>query len=240
MNISNVVTRIKLSLGLMAISTPFENIDEVITTIIDDITLPVFSQYNPVKETVRFNTTELEMIDKTEQYKIFVLPEFKNRNLLYVFDVRYDDACLSGFGYYGGGMPLMTGNIINQTMLANAGASLLNNMMPKLTFHYEHPRKVWIYNMYSSSKLIFELGFEHDKSLASIPETARESFMELALLDVKMNLYPTMKQYSTINTSLGSIDLKIDDWANAESERKDLINRYDDTYHLDFRPMYYI
>ena len=66
MNISNVVTRIKLSLGLMAISTPFENIDEVITTIIDDITLPVFSQYNPVKETVRFNTTELEMIDKTE------------------------------------------------------------------------------------------------------------------------------------------------------------------------------
>ena len=80
----------------------------------------------------------------------------------------------------------------------------------------------------------------NDKSLASIPETAREAFMELALLDVKMNLYPTMKQYSTISTSLGNIDLKIDDWGNAESERKDLINRYDDTYHLDFRPMYYI
>ena len=134
----------------------------------------------------------------------------------------------------------MTGNLINQTMLANAGAKLLNNMMPKLTFHYEHPRKVWIYNMYSSAKLLFELGFEHDKSLASIPETARESFMELALLDVKMNLYPTMKQYSTINTSLGNIDLKIDDWAQAESDRKELINRLDDTYHLDFQPMYYI
>ena len=128
MNISNVVTRIKLSLGLMAISTPFENIDEVITTIIDDITLPVFSQYNPVKEIVRFNTTELEMIDKTEQYKIFVLPEFKNRNLLYVFDVRYDDACLSGFGYYGGGMPLMQGNLMNQVMLSNAGAQMMNTM----------------------------------------------------------------------------------------------------------------
>lgn len=239
MNISNVVTRIKLSLGLMAISTPFEDIDDTIKTIITDITLPVFSQYSPVKETVRFNTNDLEMIDKTSQYKIFILPEFKNRNLLYVFDVRYDDACLSGLGYYGGGMPLMTGNIINQTMLANAGAKLITSMIPKLTFHYEHPRKVWIYNMYSSAKLVFELGFEHDKSLASIPETARESFMELAMLDVKMNLYPTMKQYSTINTSIGNIDLKIDDWANAENDRRDLINRLDDTYHLDMTPFYF-
>ena len=182
----------------------------------------------------------MRRIKKTDQYEIYLLPEFKNRTLLEVLDVRYDDSCLSGLGYYGGGMPLMTGNLINQTLLANAGAHLITQMMPKMTFHYEHPRKLYLYNIYSSSTIVLELGFEHDKSLASIPETARESFMHLALLDVKVNLYPTMKMYSEINTAIGNINLKLDDWQNAESSREDLINKWDDTYHLDLLPMYYI
>lgn len=134
----------------------------------------------------------------------------------------------------------MTGNLINQAMLANAGANLINTMLPKMTFKYEAPRKLYLYNQYSSSKIVVEMGFEHDKSLASINETVRESFMELALLDVKENLYPTLKQYTEINTAIGNINLKIDDWANAESERKDLIARWDDSYHLDMIPMYYV
>ena len=28
-------------------------------------------------------------------------------------------------------------------------------------------------------------------------------------------------------------ELKIDDWQNAESERKELLNQWDDSYHLD-------
>jgi hypothetical protein len=237
---SNVITRIKLSLGLMAISTPFENLDETMETIIKDITLPVFSLYQPCKEFLTLNTNDLTRIDKTEQYKVYLLPEFKSRNLLYVFDVRYDDSCLSGLGYYGGGMPLMTGNIISQTLLANAGANMINQMMPKMTFKYEPPRKLYLYNLYSSSKIVLELGFEHDKSLASIPETARESFMQLASLDVKANLYPTLKMYTELNTAIGNINLKLDDWANAESARDELINKWDDSYHIDMQPMYYI
>lgn len=240
MNMSNVITRIKLNLGLMAISTPFENLDETIKEIITDITLPVFSLYNPCRDTMTIKTTDLQQIEKTDQYEVFLLPEFKNRKLLQVIDVRYDDSCLSGLGYYGGGMPLMTGNLINQTLLANAGAHLITQMMPKMTFKYEHPRKLFLYNMYSSSTIVLELGFEHDKSLASIAETARESFIHLALLDVKTNLYPTMKMYSEINTAIGNINLKLDDWQNAESAREELINKWDDTYHLDLPPMYFI
>ena len=55
MNMSNIITRIKLNLGLMAIATPFENLDETIKDIITDITLPVFSQYNPCRETMTKN-----------------------------------------------------------------------------------------------------------------------------------------------------------------------------------------
>ena len=43
-----------------------------------------------------------------------------------------------------------------------------------------------------------------------------------------------------LSTALGNINLKLDDWANAESERKELINRWGDTYHMDMQPMYFM
>lgn len=240
MNLSNIITRIKLKLGLMAIATPFENLDETITTIIKDITVPVFSVYYPVKESLTINMYDLELLEKTSVYEKYLLPDFSNRKLLYVFDVKYhDSSVLSGLGFYGDGYPLMNGNLINQMMLSNAGANLMNFMIPKMTFKYEAPRVLYIYNSYSSAKVVLDLGFEHDKSLASIPETCREEFLKLAMIDVKENLYPTMKQYTDINTAIGTINLKLDDWANAEDQRREIIEKWDDTYHLDFQPFYY-
>lgn len=241
MNLSNIITRVKLKLGLINIAFPFEDIDSVITDIIQEITIPVFSIYNPVPDKMVLSTSDMTRIEKKETYETYLLPDFKTRKLLYVFDVYYDDSCLSGLGYYGGGFPLIAGNTINQTMIANATSSLISLMLPKVTFEYEHPRKLRLYNVYYSTKIVISMGFEHDKSLASISETGRESFMQLLLLDVKENLYPTLKQYTQINSAIGNIDLKIDDWANAEGERKELLERWDDSYHLDIGPsMYYI
>ena len=99
MNLSTIITRIKLKLGLINIAAPFEDLDNVIMSIIKDITIPVFSLYNPVQDVLVVQTNELEKLDKTEQYQTFLLPDFKSRKLLYVFDVTYDDSCLSGLGY---------------------------------------------------------------------------------------------------------------------------------------------
>ncbi len=239
MNLSNVITRIKLKLGLINIATPFENIDDTILTILNTITTPVFSVYYPCKDTMHVNMHDLELLEKEATYEKYLLPEFTTRKLLYVFDVKYSNDNLSGLGYYGGGVPLLEGNLFNQVALANAGASMMSHMIPKMTFKFEPPRVLYVYNAYSSCQIDIDLGFEHDKSLASIPETCREEYMKLALLDVKENLYPTMKQYSEINTAIGTINLKIDDWADAESRRQDLIDKWDDTYHLDFQPIYY-
>ena len=54
MNLSTVVTRIKLQLGLINIATPIENLDESIVQIIQDITVPVFSIYAPYKDSYTF------------------------------------------------------------------------------------------------------------------------------------------------------------------------------------------
>ena len=60
------------------------------------------------------------------------------------------------------------------------------------------------------------------------------------MLDVKENIYPTLKQYTEINTSLGNINLKLDDWSDADNMRRDLLDKWDDVYHLEFTPMYYL
>ena len=67
----------------------------------------------------------------------------------------------------------------------------------------------------------------------SINPTSEESFYKLAVLDVKGALYPTIKHYTGLETSLGRIELQIEDWQNAAQDRKDLLNEWDENYLLD-------
>jgi hypothetical protein len=239
MNLSEVITRIKLKLGIMNLASPVRNLDGMITTIVKDITVPDFSIYNPDRYTTRISLNDLEKIEDTNSYETYLLPDFHTKKLLYVYNVYYDDSTLSGFGHYGGALPMIGGNMIGQVAMSNAAASMYSVMMPKMTFQFIHPRTLRIYNQYSESKIVLDLGFQHDVSLASIPETCRTSFMELALLDVKENLYPIFRSYANLNTAYGNIDLKIDSWEQAESERRELIQRWDDNYHLDAGPGIY-
>ena len=73
----------------------------------------------------------------------------------------------------------------------------------------------------------------HDKNLVSISPTMEESFRELAILDVKDALYQTMKHYTNINTVFGNVDLKLDEWQQAAGDRKQLLDEWENVYHID-------
>ena len=238
MNLSKVVTRIKLKLGLLNIATPFEDLDGTITTIIQDITVPVFSIYEPYRTKIKLQTNDLELIEKTAEYHKYLLPDWKNKTLLYVTSIDYDSGSLAGIGAYGA-IPYVNQNITGEILIANAGMQVMNGMVPKITFHFEKPRTLYVFKAYSYSELVIGLGFQHDKSLASIPESASESFYKLALLDVKENLYPTIQQFSEVNTPLGTINFKVDSWADADSQRLELLQQWDDVYHLDSMSQWY-
>ena len=124
-------------------------------------------------------------------------------------------------------------------MLSNAGLSLTNKMVPRLTFKYEHPRKVTLYNVLASCKVVFDLALMHDKELASITPTEEESFFQLAVLDVEDALYQTMKHYAELNTVYGNINLKLDEWSQAKDLRKALVDDWDSLYHMDVMPFTY-
>jgi hypothetical protein len=238
MNLSTVVTRIKLQLGIINIATPIENLDETIVEIIQNITVPVFSLYAPYKKNLYIRTSDMELIEKTAEYERYILPDFGTEKLLYVYDVKYDTGQLSGLASYGA-MPYYGGNLIQQIMMGNASMNVYNQIIPKMTFKFMPPRELMLYNVYSYTKVVLELGFQHDKSLITIPETASESFFKLALLDTMDNLYPTIKQYNELQTAIGTINLRLDEWQSASDKRDELLREWDDTYHLDWKPMYF-
>lgn len=237
MNMSKLITRIKRNIGIYGIALPIEDIDKEIKDIIIDITLPVFSLYNPYEDHLYIDLQNLERIEKTSTYQSYLLPSALSEKLLYIKDVRYDDRCISGLGYWGGDIPYLSGVLTEQTLISNAAKNLTNMALPKLNFQYEPPRKLTLYNNYASLKVIIDMCCKHDQSLQSIRPTAEESFFKLAVLDVKENLYQLVKHYTTIQTAYGTVELKIDDWADAANERKELINQWDDSYHLDLGQM---
>ena len=73
----------------------------------------------------------------------------------------------------------------------------------------------------------------HFENLSSIKSTLFEAFYDLALLDIKRFLYNILKHYENIETAYGSINLRIDEWSNAEADRKDLLTRWGELYHLE-------
>ena len=74
-NISKLITSIKLDLGLVAMATPFENLDELIREIIVVRTLPVFDELYPYIVPLEIDTNELEMIDRKPESSIYRLPD---------------------------------------------------------------------------------------------------------------------------------------------------------------------
>lgn len=53
MNISTLVTRMKIELGLYSLALPFDNLDQAIMDVIQTITVRTFSTYCPYRETYR-------------------------------------------------------------------------------------------------------------------------------------------------------------------------------------------
>lgn len=237
MNLSALVTRIKISCGLYSLSLPFKDPDEVITETIKNITLRTFSTYCPCIENVRYDLWDLKRLEKQANYEVYLLPDiFVERELMYVRDVHYDESTMRGIGYWGGDIPILNGGVFGEAILSNASMRAANMIMPKLTFHYEHPRKVVLFNVLSSQRLVFELALMHDKSLATITPTMEESFFNLAVLDVKSMLYETLKQYNEIQTAFGNVNLKIDEWGQAAEARKALLDEWENVYHMDILP----
>jgi len=101
------------------------------------------------------------------------------------------------------------------------------------TFNFVVPDIIELYNGWSGGIYDVEIGITHDPSLSTISPTAFTHLRELATLDVEEFLYNKLKRLDNLDVGIGNIQLKIDSWENAASEKKQLLKEWDEDGNLD-------
>ena len=113
-------------------------------------------------------------------------------------------------------------------------ASIIGAQMSKaMTWDLILPNKIKLYDGWMAGKYEAELMLLHDDSLSTIPPTAMTQFRELATLDIQEYIYNKYKRIQNLEVGIGSIELKIDDWQDAGTQKKDLLKEWDQTANLD-------
>ena len=223
-----------MDLGIYGLRLPFDNGDKAMMDVIQLKSLKTFSTFFPqVKMLTLDLAKDVETLKSEYTESKYVLPDlFPGREILYIRQINLKSKLL-GNGFIS---PTFDGSIetYNMLMMTQANANLASVAAPAITFRFEPPNIMYLYNVATAYGMIdIELALEHAENLSTIPQTAWESFYELALLDTKRFLYNTMKHYTELQTAYGNINLRIDEWSSAESDRKDLIEKWRDVYHLE-------
>lgn len=119
------------------------------------------------------------------------------------------------------------------SQITYADNMLLGQFQEMLTFRFQPPNIIWINKSYSNTSVFtVTVCLENDKNLITIPNNVFDAVKRLFILDVKATVYNQYGMLSSIDTALGTIDLKIDDWSGAEAERNDLFDNYKSFAHL--------
>lgn len=236
---SHLLKRLKMSLGIYSIKLPISD-DELFEDVVVDTTIPVFSTYVPYKYSMIADLNELRISDRYSVddssliSNVYQIPDiFKKQKILGLYNIR-------PYIEFNGMMMTSSYETIDSYQVLATGQGLANlsdAMVPPQTFQFIEPNRFQIFNqVLYNNKVYLDILYTHSPELFTIPTTARESFYKLCLLDTKAYLYNALKYWNPSPTAYGQLDLKIDAWENAESDRNDLLNQWDESYHLDSMP----
>ena len=235
-NKSKLFSAIKLNLGMYALHLPFD-LNELMEDILDLDTLPTYSELFPLQVEKEVNFSSMKKLDGNYSHSVYQLPDFfPNQEIITILSIDPVGSDISRNGIIG------DVDMFETIIMGQVKADLASLISDKMTFDFEAPNRVHIYNLDTASDYKFRLkfGLSHTSSLVTIPRSQFISFKQLFDLDVKATLYNNMKHYSTIQTQHGVVDLKIDDWADAASKKEELIREWTNVYHLEQEPLFII
>lgn len=121
---------------------------------------------------------------------------------------------------------------VMSAQLAYADAQLVGSVTNSYRCKFYPPNILLISEPYRSSLLNITFLLKNDPHLISIPDTAYEAIKRLFILDIKRTIWNEYSILNQVETPYGTIDLKIDDWSNAESERNELFDNLLSTAHI--------
>lgn len=244
MNISDAINDIKMSLGLVTIALPFQKPTEVVLQEIIQMSVRTFSQFKPLIREGYENRKNLRSPNpESERLGIYMLP-----GTLTITPVQYADAYLASSKYqeadaaisaFTVGSPFVGfGSYFPQDIMDATGTGAAINKYAAVTSRPQTSKwlgynRIQLFDFPDNAYIRFVVQCDHDLSLETIPVSCRESFMELASLDVQRTLFSTLKNMNTVGSAFKEIQLRIDEWSGAESARTALIDKWTNSFHLD-------
>ncbi len=244
MNISDVIGDIKMTLGLETIALPFNKPTEIVLKEIIQTSVRTFSQFKPQIREGYETIKNLRSPDEfSKKLNIYILPESLTSTPVQYADAylassqyQHEDASINsftvgspfvGFGSY------YPQDIINATQTGAAINKYAGVTSRPQTSKWLGYNKIQLFDFPGDSLVRFVVKCDHDLSLESIPVSCRESFIELATLDVKRTLYSMLKNMNNVGSAFKEIQLRIDDWSGAEDARNALVEKWTNTFHFD-------
>ena len=244
MNISTVISDLKLNLGLQTIALPFDKPVELVLKDILESSIRTFSHYKKATKTCLEQIKNLRAANEDErQIGIFYIPPQLKTTMVHdayaqpvSSNYRRGETTINaftvgstfvGFGTY------YPQDILNGILTGAAINKYAGVTSQPPTSEWLGYNKIRIYNVPQDSTMMFVAKCDHELSGETIPESQVEGFKRLAELSVKKTLYNTLKNMNNLGSAFKEIQLKIDDWAGAAEAYDALLKEWDETAHLD-------
>lgn len=212
---TSVLRYIKMKCGAANFKLPLD--DDQIMDIIYQESLPIFSKYYPYMYYAYVNP-ETDTIANNEKSSIYHV-NTNGLEMMGVVRVFRTDGSLADnrFPYY------QSNNVFDIGMATN----LQSMVEVPNTIAFHAPDMVELFpKCYGTNIFLVQTKCVHPNSFITIPLTLNDEFKKICEYDVKIAMYPLLKRYDTLNTPYQSIELKIDDFQEAESKRDELIEKW--------------
>lgn len=244
MNISDVINDIKMTLGLETIALPFNKPTEVVLQEIIQVSVRTFSQFKPwIREDYEYIKNLRSPDEKMHKMGIYILPGTITRTPVQYAEVemassQYQDVNTGGNVFTVGTPFVGFGSYYPQDIVSAELTGAAINKFAGITSRVPTSKwlgynRVQLFDFPQDAFLKITAKCDHDPSLETIPVSCRESFVELATLDVKRTLYNMLKNMNNVGAAFKEIQLRIDDWSGAEDARNTLVDGWTNTFHVD-------
>ena len=245
MNISDVIKDIKVPSGLKTIALPYKAPIEVVIQDIIKTSVRTFSQFKPQIKECQCERRNLRSANSADEYMgiYFIPPELTTTDVSYCDAYPISSQKLSdtnkvstnafsvvspfvGFGSY------YPQDIMNATLTGAAVNKFIGVTSNVPTSKWLGCHKIQLINWPKQSFILFIAKCDHELSCETIPTSCRESFIQLATLDVQRTLYNDLKN-QLAGSAFKDIKVEIDKWAGAEDARNALVKEWTESFHLD-------
>ena len=235
-NLSEFITTVKRRIGIKDLPLPVS--DKDIQENFINVTLKDFSLIYPRMEKVMVGDENLtkKARESFNTFYEYIIPKYVYEGTTILSIANFDVARPNGYSdFFIPNANWSTPDAVISAMAdVRMAAGLASSMAKAPTCDFIEPDTLRVYNGWAGGKYYVELLLMHDPSLATVPAGAMHSLRKLAELDMKAYLYNELKRKDSLEVGVGSINLKIDDWSNADDQREDLFNQWAEEANLDF------